>query len=331
MTASYTAGSIEPEPLPADAPVQLVSRTPWQLARLRLREDRAAMIAGGFTVFFVLLAILAPVLDSIGVLNPTDGHPELVMGPGSTPTGAFGGWSIHHLLGVVPMTGWDVLSRIVLGFSIDLGIAFTATVITVVIGLAVGVYAGYRGGAGDWVLGRLMDLVLAFPQLLMLIALSPVLEQRVEALGVPSGNPTRATYMVLVLAAFGWPYLARVVRGQTLSLRAREFTEAARLLGASPWRVMRKEILPNLWATILVYSTLILPTYVGAEAAMSYLGVGIITPTPSLGNILQDSVNYATTDPVYFLAPGVVLIAMILSFNRLGDGLRDALDPRAGR
>jgi peptide/nickel transport system permease protein len=176
-----------------------------------------------------------------------------------------------------------------------------------------------------------MDLVLAFPQLLMLIALSPVLEQRVEALGVPSGNPTRATYMVLVLAAFGWPYLARVVRGQTLSLRAREFTEAARLLGASPWRVMRKEILPNLWATILVYSTLILPTYVGAEAAMSYLGVGIITPTPSLGNILQDSVNYATTDPVYFLAPGVVLIAMILSFNRLGDGLRDALDPRAGR
>ena len=174
-------------------------------------------------------------------------------------------------------------------------------------------------------------MTLSFPQTLMLLSLSSTLTMTLENMGVPKGNFVRATYLILVLAVFGWPSFARIVRAQVLSLREREFVESAKVLGASRWRIYFKEMLPNLWAPILVYFTLTMPAYISAEAALSFLGVGVKTPTPTLGNTLSDSTNYYDSDLVYFFIPAVVLASVVVSFNLLGDGLRDALDPKADR
>jgi peptide/nickel transport system permease protein len=144
-------------------------------------------------------------------------------------------------------------------------------------------------------------------------------------------TPASMVFMILVMGFFGWPYFARIIRGQVLSLKEREFIEAAKSLGASPRRIYFKELLPHLWAPILVYTTLIMPQNIATEAALGFLGVGIQAPTPSFGSILNDSVHYATSDPAYFIFPGVTLFLVVLSFNLLGDGLRDALDPKADR
>ena len=331
MTLSVGEFEAEQPPLLLGDSEETVGRSPWQLARERMRENKGAMIALWVVILFVLAAIAAPILQKLGVIDAVTGHSDLVQGPGALPTGAFGGATAAHPLGVEPQTGRDLLSRILLGITLDMTIAVAATLVSIGLGTVLGLVAGFFGGFADWSIGRLMDLILAFPQLLMLIALSSVLIDRVTSLGVPEGNPSRITYMIAVLSAFGWPYFARIIRAQVLSLREREFVEAARMLGATRWRVSFKELLPNLWAPILVYSTLVLPTYVSAEAAMSFLGVGIVPPTPTLGSLLQDSVNYASVDLTYFLAPGLTLFVVVLAFNQLGDGLRDALDPRADR
>jgi peptide/nickel transport system permease protein len=331
VTLSVGEFEAEQPPLLLGDSEETVGRSPWQLARERMRENKGAMIALWVVILFVLVAIAAPILQRLGVIDAVTGHSDLVQGPGALPTGPFGGATAAHPLGVEPQTGRDLLSRILLGITLDMTIAVAATLVSIGLGTVLGLVAGFFGGFADWFIGRLMDLILAFPQLLMLIALSSVLIDRVTSLGVPEGNPSRITYMIAVLSAFGWPYFARIIRAQVLSLREREFVEAARMLGATRWRVSLKELLPNLWAPILVYSTLVLPTYVSAEAAMSFLGVGIVPPTPTLGSLLQDSVNYASVDLTYFLAPGLTLFVVVLAFNQLGDGLRDALDPRADR
>jgi peptide/nickel transport system permease protein len=331
---TLSAGEFAAEPLPTlieEAGDSVAGRSPWQIARARLRANRVAMVALVVVVLFAVIAVAAPILQATGVIDATTLHPELVQGPGSMPTGGFGGISAHHLLGVEPQTGRDLLSRILLGITLDTAIALAATIVSVGLGVVLGLIAGFYRGVADWSIGRLIDLILAFPQLLMLIALSPVLVQRITDAGMPSGNPSKVTYIIAVLGFFGWPYFARIIRGQVLSLREREFVEAAEMLGARRSRINFKELLPNLWAPILVYSTIVLPTYVSAEAAMSFLGVGIVPPTPTLGNLLQDSVNFATADPAYFLAPGLTLFIVVLAFNQFGDGLRDALDPRSDR
>jgi len=194
-----------------------------------------------------------------------------------------------------------------------------------------GIIAGTSRGWADTVIGRFIDLMLSFPQQLMLLALSSVFIAYLISLGVPPGDPAQAVYTILVLAAFGWMGTARIIRGQVLSLREREFIEAARLIGANPGRLWFREILPNLWAPILVQFTLMLPAYISAEAALSYLGISILPPTPTLGNIMRSSISYAQADILFFLAPAVFLVIIVVSFNLLGDGLRDALDPKANR
>jgi peptide/nickel transport system permease protein len=176
-----------------------------------------------------------------------------------------------------------------------------------------------------------MDLILAFPLLLILLAMSPVLTQRLEQTFNMPGNVARVTYIILVLSLFGWPYLARIIRGQVLSLREREFVESAVSMGAGTPRILFREILPNLWAPILVYTSIIIPTYIAAEATLSFLGVGLLPPTPSWGAMLSDSVTFYTVDPAYLFIPGTALFIVVLAFNLLGDAIRDALDPRAGR
>jgi peptide/nickel transport system permease protein len=168
----------------------------------------------------------------------------------------------------------------------------------------------------------------------MLLGLSQVLVERMKKIGVPSGSNgafVNGLYIVIVLALFGWPPVARLIRGQVLSIREREFVDAAILMGASRGRIYFKEILPNLWAPLLVYFTLLMPAYVSAEAALAYLGVGIKNPTPTLGNVLAYAVPYAEADFFYFFAPAAIIAAIVISFNLLGDGARDALDPKTGR
>jgi peptide/nickel transport system permease protein len=310
---------------------KIVGRTPRQLAWMRFRRDKVSMIAMVLVALAVVVGIASPIMEKLHWIKPYETHQNLVTGIGSVPTGAFGGASSQHWLGVVPGIGWDLMDRLLAGITLSLVIATSATVLSVVIGTLFGLISGYLGKWPDFWISRTMDLVLAFPQLLMLLALSPVLKSRITSLGVPSGNPTAVVYLILVLGFFGWPYFARIIRGQVLSLREREFVEAARSLGAPRRRIYFKELLPNLWAPILIYFTLNLPTNISSEAALSYLGVGVQSPTPTLGTLLSDSSTYATSDPTFFFLPGLIICILVLSFNLLGDGLRDALDPKSSR
>lgn len=322
-----------------DSSVKVAGRSPTQLAIARFRSDRLSMVALAFSTLIVLAAIAAPLLVAFGVLHPNDYNQDILADDGVIPNGRFGGVTWDHPLGVEPSTGRDLLSRLMLAMTWSLGIALTGTVLTVLIGVVLGIVAGFSGGFVDATVGRFIDLTLSFPQTMMLLALSgpAVLFLRDDISDLPGlgllADRDRASglYVILILAVFGWPPVARVVRGQVLSIREREFIEAARLLGASRRRLYFKEVLPNVWAPVLVYVTLLIPAYISAEAAFSFLGVGIKPPTPTLGNILANSVNYTSADPTYFFLPGLALVTSVVFLNLVGDGARDALDPKSHR
>jgi peptide/nickel transport system permease protein len=310
---------------------EIAGRSLTAIAWGRLRRDKVAMASAIVLFIIVSIALLAPVITKLVGVDPTTFNPKTVSDAGGLPLGRWGGISLAHPLGVEPQTGRDLFARLLYGSRISLLIACSATLITVVLGVTVGIIAGYSRGWLDGALGRLMDVILAFPLILILLALSNVLTQRLQSTFHLGDLPSRVLYLILVLSLFGWPYLARIVRGQVLSLREREFVESAVSMGAGTPRILFREILPNLWAPILVYSTLLLPTYIGAEAALSFLGVGLVPPTPSWGAMLGDSVRYFAVVPSYLFIPGTYLFIVVLAFNLLGDAVRDALDPRAGR
>ena len=243
----------------------------------------------------------------------------------SKPKGSFGGISLDHPLGVEPVNGRDVLARVLYGARISLLIAFLATLLSVTLGVLLGVVAGYKGGWVDTVISRTMDVFLAFPLLLFAIALAGVIPG--EAFGL-SGNGLRIAVLVFIIGFFSWPYMGRIIRGQTLSLREREFVDAARSMGARTPHVLFRELLPNLVAPILVYATLLIPTNILFEAALSFLGVGINPPTPSWGGMLNQAIDFYRVDPMFMIVPGAAIFLTVMAFNLLGDGLRDALDPR---
>jgi len=273
---------------------------------------------------------VAPVICAVLGISPYELDGDALNDFG-LPKGAFGGISSEHWLGVEPGTGRDILARLLYGARVSLLVGFLGTLLTTTIGVMIGIFAGYRRGKVDAVVGRFMDLTLAFPSFLLIIALTRPFTQRLESLGVPEGNPARLTYIVLVLATFGWVYVARVVRGQTLSLREREFVEAARASGAGTGHIVFKQLLPNLWAPVIVIVSLSLPGYVATESTLSFLGLGMLPPAASWGVMLGDSVKYYRADPTYLFIPGVALIVLVLAFNILGDAVRDALDPKADR
>ncbi len=300
-----------------------------QIIWARLRRDKVAMICLVVLIVYYVIGIFGPVVAGVVGIDPYKLDGAAISDSGGKPVLEWGGISAAHPLGVEWGTGRDIMAQLIYGLRISLIIATSATMITVAIGTTVGIIAGYSGGWTDTILGRFMDLILAFPFLLIILALSGVLTQRLTALGVPEGNPSRILYLILVLSVFGWPYLARIVRGQVLSLREREFVESAVAMGSSKRRILFTEMLPNLWAPILVYATLTLPAYIGTEAALSFLGVGVQAPETTFGAMLANSVTYFTVVPTYLFIPGTALVILVVSFNLLGDSLRDALDPKA--
>jgi peptide/nickel transport system permease protein/oligopeptide transport system permease protein len=288
-------------------------RSLGRIAWIRLKRDKVAMAGGTVVVLLILVAIVGPYF----VQDPNLYHANLINPTFSRPNGPFGGVSLAHPLGVEPVTGRDMLARIVVGARYSL-----------IIGVVMGVISGYFGGWVDSVIARAMDIFLAFPLLVFAIALVGVIPS--SAFGL-SGNTLRVALLVFVIGFFAWPYMGRIIRGQTLSLREREFVDAARSLGARGPYILAKELLPNLVGPILVYSTLLIPTNILFEAALDFLGVGLIPPTPSWGYMLSTAVTqgFYAVDPWFMIIPGMAIFITIMSFNLFGDGLRDALDPRS--
>jgi peptide/nickel transport system permease protein len=301
-------------------------RSLGQIAWRRLRRDKVALAGGLFLVFLILVAIFAPLIVKLLGDPPNEFHQNLIdPATGGLPIGPRGGQSWQHLMGVEPVNGRDIFSRVVYGARISLLIAFLATALSVVIGTTLGTIAGFLGGWVDSLISRLMDVFLAFPLLVFAIALAGVVPD--QAFGL-QGNTLRIVLLVFIIGFFSWPYIGRIIRGQTLSLREREFVDAARSLGARRPYILFTELLPNLVAPILVYSTLLIPTNILFEAALSFLGVGVRAPTATWGGMLSDAVNFYTI-PHFMLWPGLAIFSTVLAFNLFGDGLRDALDPRS--
>jgi peptide/nickel transport system permease protein len=314
---------------PADAALgaaekDIEGRSLSQIAWRRLRRDKVALAGGVFILFLILVAIFAPLIVKITGGDPNLYHAELV-DPAIGPYGAFGGISWAHPMGVEPITGRDIFSRVVYGTRISLLIALLATLLSVVIGTVMGIISGFFGGWVDAIISRVMDMFLAFPLLVFAIALAGVFPDKAFGL---SGAPLKLTLLIFVIGFFNWPYIGRIVRGQTISLREREYVEAARSLGAKRPYILFTELLPNLMAPILVYATLIIPTNILFEAALSFLGVGVPPPTPTWGGMLSDAVVFYTL-PHFMFWPGLAIFATVLAFNLFGDGLRDAFDPRS--
>jgi peptide/nickel transport system permease protein/oligopeptide transport system permease protein len=304
-------------------------RSLWRSGWIRLRRDRPAMASGVFLIVLALVAIFAPVIVALLGHPPNAPHYDLLNRNTGVPRGRFGGMSWHYLLGVEPLNGRDIFSRTVYGARVSLLVALLATATAAVIGTVLGMLAGYLGGLCDLVIARLMDLLLAIPSVLFAIAIVAVIPN--SAFGL-SGSDLRIGVLVVVIGIFGWPYIGRIVRGQVLSLREKEFIEASRALGAGTSTIMFRELLPNVAVPVLVYSTLLIPTNILNEAALSYLGVGVRPPTASWGDSLATaSHGFFSIEPIFMLAPGLSIFLTVLAFHLLGDGLRDAFDPRGGR
>jgi peptide/nickel transport system permease protein len=302
-------------------------RSLGQIAWMRLKRDKVAITGGCVVLFLIVVAIVGPFVTKALGFDPLTFHQDLIDQSTLAPKGSFGGMSAQHPFGLEPVNGRALFGRIVAGAWVSLLIAFLATVVSVIIGTVLGVVAGYFGGWVDTLISRAMDVFLAFPLLVFAIALVGVVSQFESELSF-KGDGLRIGLLIFVIGFFNWPYIGRIIRGQTLSLREREFIDAARSLGARPLYVVFRELLPNLIAPILVYATLLIPSNILFEAALSFLGVGIRPPTPTWGGMLSDAVRFYTM-PHFALYPGLAIFITVLAFNLFGDGLRDAFDPRA--
>jgi peptide/nickel transport system permease protein len=308
---------------------KIQGRSLGQIAWTRLKRDKWALVGGIVIIVLVLAAVASVFLNAAGVIDPIGFHADLIDATYGRPKASFGGISLAHPLGIDPGNGRDLLARILVGSQYSLLIAAGSTLLSVLIGVILGLVAGYFGGWADTVISWLMNVFLAFPLLLFAIALTGVVGGGNSAFGL-SGNTLHVVVLIFVIGFFNWPYISRIVRGQTLSLREREFVDAARSQGARGGYILRHELLPNLIAPILVYTTLLIPTNILFESALSFLGVGLQPPTPTWGGMLSDAVTngYYSTDPEYVLVSGLAIFITVMAFNLLGDGLRDALDPR---
>jgi peptide/nickel transport system permease protein len=307
----------------AEGTAAIAARSPMELFWRRLRSDKVAMAALVFIILLVLVAVFAPlIIKLVGARGPNEQSSQYLDSFG-TPTGP----SADNLFGVDTL-GRDVFSRVLYGARVSLTVAVVATALGVTIGVIAGMTAGYFRGAVDQLISRLIDVLLAFPILLLALGLASACSLGNGCLG---GTVKPGLSVVIFTITFvSWTYIARIIRGQVLSIREKEFVEAARSLGASNRRIIFREILPNLVAPIIVYSTLIIPTNILFEASLSFLGVGVQPPTASWGAMLADATSIFDSAWWYMFFPGAALLLTVLAFNLLGDGLQDALNPRGG-
>ncbi|MER5453416.1 ABC transporter permease [Micromonospora sp. NPDC002389] len=307
-----------------------VGRSPGRLAAWRLRRDRTALASGALLVLFVLVALGAPVIESVYGIGPRDQFQHKLDGYGM-PLGYAGGVSGDHFFGLEPGLGRDVFIRLVYGLRTSLLVAVTAALLTSVVGVVLGALAGYLGGWLDALVGWFTDLTLAMPFLVVALALAPTLTLRFYGPREAVPPAFGVAMLIGIFAAFGWTTTARLVRGQVVALREREFVAAARASGAGLGHMLFRQLLPNTWAPILVSFSLAVPQFVTGEAALSFIGVGLTEETPSFGRMIYQSLDYLQTDPAFVFFPGVTIFALVLAFNLFGDALRDALDPRSAR
>jgi peptide/nickel transport system permease protein len=311
----------EPQPA-ADTSQQVIGRTPWQLFWRRFRKDRFAIGGLVIVILMLLLAIFAPLISKFH-----HGPNEVFL----TQLDEFGipkGPSSEFWFGA-DTTGRDLFVRVAYGARTSLFIAFFATGMATFLGVVFGMLAGFYRGKVDTVISRAIDVVLSLP--VLLLALGLVSACGLQKSGCLGGIIQPGLLLVsYVIGLFSWPYIARIVRGQVLSLREKEFIEAARSMGSTNRRIMFREILPNVAAPIIVYTTLIIPSNILFEAALSFLGIGVPQETPSWGRQLAEAGTIFTVAWWMMLFPGLFLFLTTLAFNLVGDGLRDALDPRTG-
>ena len=290
---------------------KIEGRSPWRLGMERLVRDRAAMISLAVILLIVLMAIFAPVIAAIVGHGPN----QQFSSTGLTAIGQPKGPNGTFLLGTDDL-GRDIFVRIAYGARISLIVGVVATALTVIIGAIAGLVAGYFGGVTDSFIARLMDWLLAIPFILLALSLVTIFQ--------PS-----LTIVIIVIGFFGWASVGRIVRGQVMSIKEKEYIEAARALGASPWRIMFIDILPNVIAPIIVYATLLIPLSIVTEAALSFLGAGVPPPTADWGQMISASeAVYQYGAWWYLVFPSAALLITTLAFNILGDGIRDAFDPR---
>ena len=297
----------------ADVESAVAGRSPWELAWLRLRKDKTAIASSAVIVVLAILAVGAPVIAHLVGHGPNTQYPLAGLSPAGLPLGP----NSHFLFGTDDL-GRDILVRTVYGARVSLLVGIVASVSAMVVGTTIGMLAGFVGGFVDTLLSRLMDVILSFPFLLAAIALVSVV-----------GPSLLVT--IAVIAFFSWASVGRIVRGLTLSIREKEYIEAARAGGESTLRLMYAEVLPNLVAPILVYTTLLIPSAISFEATLSFLGLGVVPPQASWGDMLATGVQYYQQAWWYITFPAIALLTTTVSFNLLGDSLRDALDPRGER
>jgi peptide/nickel transport system permease protein len=314
MTTTPTLLEVEevrPAGDPGGGPPTSTRRSLGKLAR-----DKAALLCLLFLLIVVLMAVFAPLITKLSGWGPDEFDSAAINSDlGGVPHGSLGGISGEHWFGVEPQNGRDLFARIVYGARVSITIALSATVLTGILGVVFGLLAGFYRGWVDQAISRVMDFLMAFPALIFMIAILSSL---------PAGN--RPVLLVVVISAFGWPYLARVIRGQTMTLANREFVEAARASGAKNVALVFREILPNLRGSIIVMTTLSVPGYIGTEAGLSFLGVGVTPPTASWGQMISSSVSWYSVDPMFFAIPGTFLFLTVLSLTVLGDKIRSVID-----
>jgi peptide/nickel transport system permease protein len=323
VTSEPAAGTpVEPELTSIEVSRQVIGRSPWELFWRRFRKDKFALGGAFIVIMIILVALLAPVIAGF-THGPNDVHLDRLDSFG-IPTGPQSGFPFG-----VDSAGRDLMVRVFYGARTSLVIALFATGLASTIGVTLGMLAGFYRGKTDTVISRTIDVVLSLPVLLLALGL-------VSACGLAKsgclGGLIKPGLLLVsyVIAFFTWPYIARIVRGQVLSLREKEFIEAARSLGSTNRRIMFREVLPNVAAPIIVYTTLIIPSNILFEAALSFLGIGVPQETPSWGRQLSDAGSIFTVAWWMMLFPGLFLFFTTLAFNLVGDGLRDALDPRTG-
>ncbi len=308
MAAEVTLGT---DGLPPGKQIQ--GRSPWRLAYERLRTDRAAKVAFATIMVIVLLAIFAPVFAAITGHGPNQQFiniGENANGGPVPPSGTF--WF------GTDSNGRDLFVRILYGARISLSVGVLATAISVALGVVFGLAAGYIGGYVDAIIARLIDVMLSIPFLVLAISIAYIV------------GPS-FWLVIAIIGVLSFTYLARIVRGQVISIKGKEYVEAARALGAGPWRIMFIDLLPNVMAQVIVYGTLLIPLAIVAEASFSFLGVGVPPPTSDWGQMISDSSGYFQYGYWWYLFfPSLALLITTLAFNIFGDSVRDAFDPRGG-